>query len=553
MSIANAMNGVRNALSGYMPLGEDATDLDRQIDQAALAGFPNEQDRLCDCRYVMDFYERRGANHAEKWYGEPESSWRWRPKKHYAVTRRVVDILCSHLYSPGPTRSIADDDATNEYLESVYRDNLINAFMQRADAASTMLGIAAIQATPSGEALKATGDVLKPIKLQLWGYDQLILYPDAVDCTEIDHVVTIDTMDQRTRYTWWTDEFIRTYLTDKDDASQRMSSIVRTTGGRATRFIPEMSGANPYGRLPFAFVHYELPTNGYMTCGIGEYLAQINAIIDDEASQLAFAVKKFLAPKGLMFDTDPAFKDVSTPMGEFLRVASEQGSVDHTVNARLEYLQAQVDFQGGQDHINHTITTALQTLGVPESLYRLNQSTLPSGAAQVAEQQPLVDYSEARQEPFKRYETKIAEMILAVGGTYYGDASLVKASTDGVNLTCRWPAVTIRTPGPEQDAQDADSIATDKESLLDVVQRRFKLSSKDEAYEHLEQVAEDNERIRALGLGPLAAEDRAAEQANQMAKQQAQDAAQIESAARSAENRTNSFAATSAKVADGEY
>jgi hypothetical protein len=196
-----------------------------------------------------------------------------------------------------------------------------------------------------------------------------------------------------------------------------------------------------------------------------------------------------------------------------------------------------MDVQGGWDHVQRAIDTVLEGLGVPQTAYRLNQSTLPSGAAQIAEQQPLLDYSEMRQEPFRKYEADIAAVILAVGGK--------GAPESGVDLTCRWPVDLIRTPGPEQDVQDQASLQMDMESEAMVAKRRFKFQSDEEAWEHLERVAEDKKKLRKLGLGPQAAMDQ------QMQMQQEADALDQErKAALSDERQTETASARGAGESD---
>ena len=252
--------------------------------------------------------------------------------------------------------------------------------------------------------------------------------------------------------------------------------------------------------LPFAFVHHDLPTNGFMTCGIGEYLASLNNTLDIEASDLLEAVAKYHRPWGFVYDAAADWQPIHK-MGSFIRLNSNPTDMERSNPPRVEFVQPELDVAGGWDNIRQAIDTALEGLGVPATMYRMNQSTLPSGAAQVAEQQPLVDYSKARQVPFLRYETELAKVTLQVGGAYYNRPELLAAAED-IKFTASWPPVTIRTPGQEQDAQDSNSVQLGYESTAMVVKRRFGFSSDEEVWEHLEQVSEDEQKLQGIKVNP---------------------------------------------------
>jgi hypothetical protein len=454
------------------------------IDRELRAGLPREQERLGNAIRVLDYYELRGVKYVPKRDAESGSDYRNRIKRTLPFARRVVDVLCSQLYNPGPTRSLQNDDAANEWLQGVYRDNLVNAILQRADRLATLQGIAAVQ-------VAATGDDRRPIQYQLWGEEQLTLYPDENDATTIKHVVTIDRQDQQTRYTWWSAESFKVYVTKR-------LTIGQTSGGRVAELVKDED--NPYGILPFAFIHHEIPTNGYCVSGLGDYLADINAGLDIEASDMAEAVSKYHRPWGFVYDAASDWQPI-VKMGNLIRLNTNPTDLDRSNPPRVEFAQPDLDIQGGWDNIRSAIDTALEGIGVPQSLYRLNQATLPSGAALMAEQQPLVDYSRSRQVSFERYETDLARATLTIGGLWYDRPELDAAAAD-IKLSVTWPPVTIRTPGQEQDIQDQTSIAMGIESTAMITKRRLALNSDEEVWEHLEQVAEDEQRLAMIKQTP---------------------------------------------------
>ena len=233
-----------------------------------------------------------------------------------------------------------------------------------------------------------------------------------VAANEVAAVVTVDCVDKLTRYTYWTDEFYRVYETDKLMAGQ-------TAGGRCARYLPDQSGANPYGCLPFAFVWFELPVSGVDSVqGLGPFLSELNGTIDVDMSDMAQAFKAYHNPTGVIYDGDVGWQPVKR-IGDWLRVNSVASDLEKSPTPKLEYLQAQLDTAAGQVYIRGVIDSELEALGVPLTSYRMDSATLPSGAALVAEQKPLQDYAVERREPFRLYESELKTVTLKVAGAYY--------------------------------------------------------------------------------------------------------------------------------------
>jgi hypothetical protein len=136
---------------------------------------------------------------------------------------------------------------------------------------SSFNGIAAFQ-------VAATGDPSKPIRYQLWsGWHEVIPYEMTGQANTAAAVVTVDCVDNLTRYTLWTDDWFRVYESTKLLPFQ-------TSSGRVTRLIDEQK--NPYGCIPFSFVFYELPVAGLDSVhGLGPFLSELNGGIDVEMSR----------------------------------------------------------------------------------------------------------------------------------------------------------------------------------------------------------------------------------------------------------------------------
>lgn len=445
-----------------------------------LAGLPNEQDRRTECLRSMAYYELRGTELIPMRDAESATDYAMRPKRSLPFCHRVIRVLTSKTYSPGPGRAIQDDNAASEWLEEVYEDNLINSLWQRADRMATLNGMSAFQ-------IAATGDPAKPIKVHLWcGWHEVIPFEMPDRANEVAAVVTIDCVDNMTRFTFWTDDWYRTYETDKLLPGQ-------TANGRTSRLTGEFN--NPYGVIPFAFVWHELPVSGLDSVhGLGPSLSDINSSIDIEMSDMCQAVSAYHAPLGIAYDASEQWQPVKK-YGGWLRVNSMTTDMSRTPAPRLEYIQAKLDIDGGWTNIRGVIDSELEAYGVPLASYRMNSATLHSGAALMAEQMPLVDYATDRREPIRKYEEDLKTVCFMVAGKYYGQEALTTAAKLPITLT--WPVPTLSLPGQERDLVDADSVAAGYESPVMVVMRRFGLT-RDQALAHMQQVSDDHEKLQEI-------------------------------------------------------
>ncbi|WP_165076016.1 hypothetical protein [Paludisphaera rhizosphaerae] len=468
------------------PPDRPLTDYESAIYREALAGFPDEQERLSEAVRVLAYYDLDGAQFVTRNAGDYDGQIQI---ESTGLTKRCVDILTSLSYSPPPSRQILDDPAADKFLNEAYGDNKINSLMHRADSLATLLGYAAVEAVP------AVG--LKPVRLYLWNASELIVRAEEEDATAIGHVITRDTDPTgKIRYTWWTRDFRRVFVA-------RQSGRLVTSGGRATQEV--QATINPFSRLPFGIIHHALPVSELVVPGIGCWLADQEAAIDEKRYQLSLGVKKYLLPKAWVGGVSAEWQP-SDVVGEFLRLPAEllaQGSSQPS----LGYLQAQLNVEQAEAHIDRSISRTLEAIGVPESIYRMDQTSTVSGDAIEAEQKPLTDYTRSRQETLKVCEGDVAEAVLAVGGTYLQRPDLSAAGRGGASLTVSWPEDLVSVPGADQDTQDRTALEMGLQSLVDVTRRRFRLSSDEEAVRRLLKVQQDNAKLAALGIIPALATD----------------------------------------------
>jgi hypothetical protein len=468
----------------------------QQVEDQVIAGLPGEKPRLDSALVASDYYHLRNKRYIQRRDGEGDADFANRPKRIVPFARRVVQVLAKHLYSPGPLREVKGDAATSKWLNGVYADCLVNSLWQRADRLSTLGGAAAIQ-------VSTTGDPARPVKLQLWAPEEFAVYPD---CGTPELVVTMDKYDNQRRYTLWSKDQFRVYQTGKGGHDI-------TAGGTVARPVGPPR-ANPYGVLPFAFQHAELPVSSFWEGGIGDYLSHVNGAADDELSDLANAIKRFAYPLGVLKNADPDFQ-VINKMGAFVRLSSILQELGKVPEPELSYLQAQLDIVGTWAHIENALYQALEDLGIPRQAWRMESAQVASGIALVAEQLPLYERAQERREPQRVYETDLARVVLAVAGGYrddrgrsYKNAEALRAAAEDLELVLTWPELSIPIPGPDRDDADQHALDMGLKSKVMILCERFGLT-RDQAIARLKQIKKDNDETAEIE-GPPEAPDPAA-------------------------------------------
>lgn len=458
-------------------------------------GLPNEQDRRLRSITSQDYYRRRGAKLIERRPAETDQEFRTRIKRHTPVARRAIDILAK-LYEQPPERTIDGDEAATRWLAEVYARTHADVMLQQAEAMSLLHGMCAIQ-------VAATGVPARPIHLQLWsGWHEIVPFEAPGRANRVAACVTIDCCDNQTRYTLWTPERFDVFLTRKLESGQ-------TSGGRVAAHVPAESGENPYGCLPFAFFWGELPSSGIDEQeGLGPFLSTWNHGLDVEASDLAQAVQKYHAPFPVAYGVDDDVTIVRRP-GSFARIAGLDGEDEDAPEARLEYLQANLDIEAGLRNLSDMTESVLQALGVPLTAYSLESRALPSGEALLAEQKPLADFAKKRRPLALMVETDLARACLTVHGRWHANAPAASRglspaaalrAAEGLTLSLLWPVASIDLPSSERDREDRSAVAMGIESRLMVVMRRYGLS-REQALRHVRRVAEDEAEIAKLMPG----------------------------------------------------
>lgn len=473
-------------------LPDDAPRLDREAVLREVArGLPNEKDRLA-CAYENQAYADldQAAWEDERRDAETEFDFLRRPKKRTGFLHQVLGRLCSHTYNPGPHRS-TDLAAVDRILQRVYEQNHVDALMHEAERLATTNDVAAIQVRWTRDRGKG-----KDIDLQLWGGEEFAVFESPDDPREAEAVVTIDRVDNTTRYRVWFDDLVHSFTTEKAGGAD-----ARETKGGVVAY--EEAGSprpNPYGVIPFAFVPYRHQTRQFWVKGPGSFLRSTEATCNREASELAEAIVKYSSPVALFINVPPEFNPEIGP-GRFLRLMrggpaySGDGFTDPG-DPDARYLQAQLAIEEVWTDIRHTLDQVAEACDLPPSALRLDYTDAPSGMSIIARAFPLLERARCRRPIFQRAETALVRMICRVHGRMARDAA-IEAAADTVKVLLAWPEPRVPIPGPDRDQTDSWEIGLGIKSRVNVIEERCGLT-RDQALRHLEQVAEDERAAKGI-------------------------------------------------------
>ncbi len=493
--------------------------------RSVLAGLPaSERGRMADAydqlRYANGHFddveaEKNGADRVttttERWDPIRPASDDTRYEKTdftlgMPVMQRVVGELCKHLYKRAPTREMGDK-AVGIVVNETYKRNGMGGKFKRADEFTAIGGASAFQ-------FAGDDDGRSPLKIHLWSADELCVWLDGQDPTRVDAVATVEKVDGRTRVRLWTEETVSYYTTKRDqyDGPTQARKFTLLSKKPNPYRLPETSETDDQGRgiIPFSFNHFVEPTTEFTWDSPGRNLRELNRYVNYGFDDLADGVRYLTKPIG---KAEGVAEDWEAPAvmrpGMFLNLAA--GQVDAGGNGpqpNLSYLEADNSFvQVIWQHLNNYLDTSLEMHGVPPSTVRMMLGD-KSGIAVLAEQSPLLGWTQCRRQSWAHYELQAVERFLQVLAAHMRnhsrDAKRFDASAIDPGLALMWPRLYVDLPGPERDRADTFRMQTFQCSLIDLVTERDDCT-RAQAWSKVERVKADNERLTGMGLDPLAA------------------------------------------------
>lgn len=466
----------------------DLKDIDRSIRDSPPAV---EIARIKAATKALDFYKGDFLPYPSR--GKDKSKRR-EYERTAPVLQRVINTLTATLYKDGPKRVLNDpaNEAASEWLNGIYRRNNVDALFQQADRYAGIGDISAFQVVP-------IPDPMRPLKISVWDASQLSVWLDPDDQTEVYAVAARDQYNGQKRLRLWTKETSSTYMTDQWDQSNPTGGVV---------YKLKSKGANPYGMIPFSFVHWEMPVTDFWGGSPGDHLVGVNECTNFGLTNGFDRVRYNLDPIVLLSGVRAGWKIPPAEPGAVWDLPSTVADdASGMTKAGAEYLQADSSYVvAGWEDLNNYLDMVMEMHGVPPATVRMTQESARSGVSIVAEQIPLITWAKSRQRPFASYEDKLARLVLAMGATHLGaqedgesqaTAAQLEAASADPELSLRWAKMFPDMPGIEQDQSDQWLLDNHLASRTTILMRREGYT-REEAEASLEEIAEDLEREQAL-------------------------------------------------------
>jgi hypothetical protein len=471
----------------------------RAVEAEILGGLRNEKERLDSALFNLEFY--RGDFRRFPPRDTNQNSDGNRYPRTSLFMKRVVDKLAGLLYKDGPKRSIAGHAAAEAWLAECYRRNNADALLQHADRLTFVSDCALVQAEPSP-------DPECPVKLRLWDASSFVVWCDPDDPCTLAFAAVIDRDNNRRRLRLWTPTEVREYRTREWDEQ------TKTAG--ATAWVFYGSTPNALGLVPFAPVHYEVPTCGFWVDGPGDHLRETNDWVNKRLTDMVDACRFNLIPLLLLQGVREGWRPPSpVKPGDVINPPADvNAGGDRVAPPDAKYVQGDSSFvAAGWDDLQNGIDHALEMVGVPPGSVRIAMDPAKSGAAIISEQIEPVSAAESRQRKAEREEDALKTLVLTVGARHlggqnpaslpagqYAEAQATAAQHEAAAaaaLTLHWPDLYPRVPGTEADQGDQWLLDNGLTSRTRLAMERYHLTE-EEAEEYVARIAEDLRREREL-------------------------------------------------------
>lgn len=452
--------------------------------------------------YAMDFAQWQ-VKHRDGQY-QTDAVERYSP-----VFRRFCDILGGSLYKQEPRRTLADAVST-ELLAKVYKRQRMGAKWKRMDALTFIGGFGAFQF--------GGGDhVQSPVVITQWQPHELVVWTDPDDSTKTAAVATIQEYDGGARLKLWTPETVAVYERKKGLEHEALGSRAwkrvskKDNPYRSIVVRDEETGEEEEGVIPFSFAHWNFPCSYFDTNSPGDVVCQFNEHVNRRLTLLGDAIEYQTFPLAYGKNLPAGFKfPAKLKPGQWIEMVDDSDITGNMPGGEMDlgYLAPPLDhIAANWQELHDAIDHMLEMNGIPQSLFRMVQDSAASGTAIQSEQLPLMTWLEGRRGDWSSYEEDAARMAMTIAAHHTRtngvavDADRIQAALDEWEFTIKWPSLFTQLPGPQRDQSDQAAIEMGLANKVSVLMARDGLTE-DEAIEYLVKLAEQDDKLAAMGIDP---------------------------------------------------
>ena len=457
-----------------------------KIDTEIRHGLKNEKARLTDAWRNRQWYE--GNIKPFLAAISREQNLRMESARTTNIMESWIDLLTKHLYAGKPKRTIPDQPDITDYLQTVYSKSNFDNIMTEANRYAIVGGVCAIQVEIkeplTDEETESFLLMQQPaVSHRIWPADQFVVWCHPDKPTMPWAVGTIDFYDQQRRLRVWTSERLVTYQTDKFNADQPWDGVT---------YKQVSDEENWLGFVPFGFVWWKRPTGEFWTPSLGDTMQMFQESLttrlwkqnDDVLNQRPILQARnvrsdFVIPKQYQ-------------AGDMLRMAPVLNQLGDGPEPSIEYAYCDLSYlQSDRDQLDWDMTMFADTLGIPESAWRMKGQSASSGVAIVSEQLPLLEAAERRQEALNQYEQDLAAVTLMAAHIYLGgNTPIAKAIQNDFDLSINWGKSIKNRPGPDNDQHIQFELLNGLQSKAGAI-AEIQGITLEQAREKLEEIQED--------------------------------------------------------------
>ena len=441
-----------------------AMDFDR-VDSEIRAGLKNEQKRLMDAWKNRQWFEGNLEPFLEAMASE--LGLRRQTARSVNIMEAFANVATKYLYIGTPKRSVADNELLTEYLASTYSKSQFDQVMTQANKYAFVGDVCAVQvevSTPADDdEANAMRALEKPaVSHRLWPADQFVVwthpdYPSTPWC-----VAVIDYYDNQRRLRVWTSERLVEYRTTKYNPMSPWD-------GNAYELVAEEK--NLLGVIPFFFVWWRNPTTDFWSHGPGNTVQMFNETM---VARLWKQNDDILFQRPILHVRN-AKADFKIPdqyqAGDMLRIAPVLDSLGNGLEPTIEYAYCDLGYlQIDREQLDYDMKLFADSMGIPDSAWRLDGASASSGVQVISEQLPVIEEAERRQKQLERYERDAAIVTLVVANEYLGDVPELNAAIEaGFDVSVNWGKMTKNRPGQEADQHAQFMLINNLESAAGVI------------------------------------------------------------------------------------